>query len=121
MAPAPTQAPSMGGMAMGNAPSKAPAAGMGGMGAMAAPSATPSTIIVPQDVGMEAMSEPLNPDEFGYTVVRFVANNPGVWAFHCHLDAQAASGMVFNLRVADKAPGKPAWAVPRGLDSCSAM
>jgi iron transport multicopper oxidase len=22
----------------------------------------------------------------GYTVIRFVADNPGVWFFHCHMD-----------------------------------
>ncbi|KAF5930213.1 hypothetical protein HYC85_031086 [Camellia sinensis] len=23
---------------------------------------------------------------FGWTALRFVANNPGVWAFHCHIE-----------------------------------
>jgi laccase len=62
----------------------------------------------------------VSPDRYGYTVIRFVANNPGVWATHCHIDAHAASGMFFALRVGGKAKeGGPAWTVPRGLDACS--
>ncbi|CAK7265115.1 ferroxidase fet3 [Sporothrix epigloea] len=29
----------------------------------------------------------------GFVVVRFVADNPGVWAFHCHIDWHLASGL----------------------------
>jgi iron transport multicopper oxidase len=28
----------------------------------------------------------------GYTVIRFVANNPGVWFFHCHMDWHNIAG-----------------------------
>ncbi|XP_022962751.1 L-ascorbate oxidase [Cucurbita moschata] len=34
---------------------------------------------------------PLHP--FGWTALRFVADNPGVWAFHCHIDAHFFMGM----------------------------
>lgn len=36
----------------------------------------------------------------GYTVIRFVADNPGVWFFHCHIDWHLALGMaaVFYYR-----------------------
>jgi len=30
---------------------------------------------------------------YGYTVIRFQANNPGVWFFHCHIDFHLAAGM----------------------------
>ncbi|KGN48772.1 L-ascorbate oxidase [Cucumis sativus] len=34
---------------------------------------------------------PLHP--YGWTALRFVADNPGVWAFHCHIDAHFFMGM----------------------------
>ncbi|KAI4310685.1 hypothetical protein MLD38_035643 [Melastoma candidum] len=34
---------------------------------------------------------PLHP--FGWTALRFVANNPGVWAFHCHIESHFYMGM----------------------------
>ncbi len=51
---------------------------------------------VPQAVGS-------TPDGYGYTVVRFVASSPGVFAFHCHTDLHSASGMMmfFVVGVAD--------------------
>nr|KAG5697890.1 hypothetical protein BaRGS_026828 [Batillaria attramentaria] len=33
----------------------------------------------------------------GYTIFRFIANNPGVWFFHCHLAFHAESGMAVAL------------------------
>ena len=29
----------------------------------------------------------------GWTAVRFVADNPGVWLFHCHIEAHVYMGM----------------------------
>jgi Multicopper oxidase len=29
----------------------------------------------------------------GFTVIRFVANNPGAWFFHCHIDWHLVMGM----------------------------
>ena len=37
----------------------------------------------------------------GYTVIRFLANNPGVWMVHCHLDFHMEVGMGFVLKVGD--------------------
>ncbi|CAL0325142.1 unnamed protein product [Lupinus luteus] len=34
---------------------------------------------------------PLHP--FGWTALRFRANNPGVWAFHCHIESHFYMGM----------------------------
>lgn len=77
--------------------------------------------MVPMDTAMGAMSTPLNPEAYHYTVARFKANNPGVWAFHCHIDPHAQTGMFFVLRVVppNVTTGTP-WAVPKGLQSCSA-
>ena len=33
----------------------------------------------------------------GYYVIRFVANNPGVWFFHCHIDWHLAQGLALVL------------------------
>ncbi|KAK4061776.1 CAZyme family AA1 [Trichoderma harzianum] len=33
----------------------------------------------------------------GYFVMRFVADNPGVWLFHCHIDWHLASGLAMIL------------------------
>lgn len=30
--------------------------------------------------------------KLGYTVIRFRANNPGVWFFHCHMDWHNIAG-----------------------------
>ena len=33
------------------------------------------------------------PETFGYAVIRFVADNPGIWLFHCHIDWHFAAGL----------------------------
>ena len=33
----------------------------------------------------------------GYMVLRFVADNPGVWLFHCHIEWHVASGLVATM------------------------
>ncbi|CAN8098922.1 unnamed protein product [Discula destructiva] len=40
-------------------------------------------------------------ESFGWTLVRFVADNPGVWLFHCHMiwHAEAGMGMQFVSRM----------------------
>lgn len=39
----------------------------------------------------------------GYVVLRFLADNPGIWMFHCHVLFHQASGMAMGLLVdADK-------------------
>ncbi|KAG0290183.1 hypothetical protein BGZ98_003565 [Dissophora globulifera] len=34
---------------------------------------------------------------FGYTVIRFVNDNPGMWAFHCHIDWHMAAGLMIQF------------------------
>ena len=45
----------------------------------------------------------------GYTIIRFWANNPGVWFMHCHIDSHALGGMALLLRVGNikDLPNKP--------------
>ncbi|KAI5457093.1 Fet3 ferroxidase-like protein [Mariannaea sp. PMI_226] len=38
----------------------------------------------------------------GYFVIRFVADNPGVWLFHCHIDWHLSSGLAMLLIEAPK-------------------
>jgi iron transport multicopper oxidase len=33
----------------------------------------------------------------GYTVIRFVANNPGVWFLHCHMEWHMEAGLLMTL------------------------
>ena len=33
----------------------------------------------------------------GYLVYRFVADNPGVWAFHCHIDWHLSAGFFATI------------------------
>ncbi|XP_011300938.1 laccase-1 [Fopius arisanus] len=51
----------------------------------------------------------------GYTIVRFYADNPGYWIFHCHIDFHVEIGMalVFKVGNNDEMP-----AVPVGFPSC---
>ncbi|KAF8938665.1 hypothetical protein BGZ58_000403 [Dissophora ornata] len=34
---------------------------------------------------------------FGYTVLRFVSDNPGMWAFHCHIDWHMQAGLMMQF------------------------
>lgn len=35
----------------------------------------------------------------GYTIIRFVTDNPGTWMFHCHLDFHSEIGMAILIKV----------------------
>ena len=45
----------------------------------------------------------------GYVVLRFIADNPGFWLFHCHIEFHAESGMALMFKVGDTKdmPSKP--------------
>ena len=38
----------------------------------------------------------------GFVVVRFKADNPGLWLFHCHILSHMLEGQSLLFRVADK-------------------
>lgn len=38
----------------------------------------------------------------GYTVLRFIADNPGTWLFHCHLEFHSEVGMTLMFKVGGK-------------------
>ncbi|XP_047321155.1 L-ascorbate oxidase-like [Impatiens glandulifera] len=53
---------------------------------------------------------------YGWTVLRFVADNPGVWAFHCHIEPHLHMGMgvIFAIDV-HKVGNVPRQALACGL------
>jgi L-ascorbate oxidase len=53
---------------------------------------------------------------YGWTVLRFVADNPGVWAFHCHIEPHLHMGMGVIFAEAIERVGK----VPKEAVSCGA-
>lgn len=53
---------------------------------------------------------------FGWTALRFVADNPGVWAFHCHIEPHLHMGMgVVFAEGVDKVGRIPSSALTCGL------
>ncbi|KAF8652092.1 hypothetical protein HU200_063038 [Digitaria exilis] len=53
---------------------------------------------------------------YGWTALRFVADNPGVWAFHCHIEPHLHMGMGVVFAEAVERVGK----VPKEAVSCGA-
>nr|XP_031845394.1 laccase-1-like isoform X2 [Nomia melanderi]XP_031845395.1 laccase-1-like isoform X2 [Nomia melanderi]XP_031845396.1 laccase-1-like isoform X2 [Nomia melanderi]XP_031845397.1 laccase-1-like isoform X2 [Nomia melanderi]XP_031845399.1 laccase-1-like isoform X2 [Nomia melanderi]XP_031845400.1 laccase-1-like isoform X2 [Nomia melanderi] len=51
----------------------------------------------------------------GYTVIRFHANNPGYWLFHCHIEFHAEVGMSLVFKVGEDEDMPP---VPRNFPHC---
>lgn len=51
----------------------------------------------------------------GYTIIRFVADNPGYWLFHCHIEFHAEIGMALVFKVGTHDEMKP---VPRNFPTC---
>lgn len=51
----------------------------------------------------------------GYTIVRFVANNPGFWLFHCHIEFHVEVGMAIVFKVGDYHQMRP---LPKNFPTC---
>lgn len=52
------------------------------------------------------VQDPLLKDTFmvpskGYGIIRFVADNPGYWLAHCHMEAHGELGMSFVMKVGE--------------------
>ncbi|XP_057528083.1 L-ascorbate oxidase-like [Amaranthus tricolor] len=55
---------------------------------------------------------------YGWTALRFVADNPGAWAFHCHIEPHLHMGMGVVLAISiDRVKGIPSNALGCGLTS----
>lgn len=51
----------------------------------------------------------------GYTVIRFKADNPGYWLFHCHIEFHVEVGMALVFKVGEHSEMPP---VPREFPRC---
>ena len=49
-------------------------------------------------------------EAFGWTLFRFVADNPGVWAFHCHVSWHAEAGLL--MQFVTRAEEVAGWKLP---------
>lgn len=57
----------------------------------------------------------------GYVVLRFKANNPGVWFFHCHVDWHVPAGLAATFITAPRLARKNLSPLPQPLiDLCTA-
>lgn len=52
----------------------------------------------------------------GFTIIRFVADNPGFWLFHCHIEFHIEVGMALVFKVGDVSQMKSA---PKNFPMCS--
>lgn len=59
--------------------------------------------------------------DMGYTVLRFVANNPGVWFLHCHMDWHLSAGLAVTLIEAPLELQKTQKIPAAWKDSCKAQ
>lgn len=51
----------------------------------------------------------------GWTLLRWVADNPGTWIIHCHVEAHVMMGMGFVVMVGDKDPNDPSKLIASGV------
>lgn len=51
----------------------------------------------------------------GYTVIRFKADNPGYWLFHCHIEFHVEVGMALVFKVGEHKDMSP---VPKNFPTC---
>ncbi|OQE31495.1 hypothetical protein PENSTE_c001G04650 [Penicillium steckii] len=56
----------------------------------------------------------------GYVVLRFVADNPGVWIFHCHIDWHLSQGLAMILVEAPEQIQEQEKVSSQAYDSCRA-
>ncbi|KAI0033322.1 multicopper oxidase 3B [Vararia minispora EC-137] len=57
---------------------------------------------------------------YSWMALRFVTNNPGLWAFHCHIQWHMAAGLMMQFAVQPSTLAK--WTVPEELlAQCSAV
>lgn len=57
----------------------------------------------------------------GYTVMRFRADNPGVWILHCHMEWHVVAGLTVTMIEAPKELQKSESLTPQWLSNCKAQ
>lgn len=70
------------------------------------------------DTSRAALRDTVNIPSRSYAVLRFRADNPGVWLFHCHILWHLATGMAMLVDVQGDPAGLAAHISSEGL--CSA-
>jgi FtsP/CotA-like multicopper oxidase with cupredoxin domain len=58
-------------------------------------------------------------EAFGWTLIRFVADNPGVWAFHCHISWHTEAGLAMLFLVGREEVG--GWELPGDVEGLCGM
>lgn len=53
-------------------------------------------------------------EAFGWTLIRFVADNPGVWAFHCHIGWHNEAGLLMQFLT--RADEIAKWTLPKEVE-----
>lgn len=55
------------------------------------------------------IKDTINVFDGGYTIIRFVADNPGFWTFHCHVEFHMEIGMALTFKIGnyDQIPRTP--------------
>ncbi|CAI7671704.1 unnamed protein product [Penicillium discolor] len=71
------------------------------------------------DTSRAALRDTVQIPSRGYAVLRFRANNPGIWLFHCHMLWHSATGMAMLIDVQGDPTGLAAHA--NGGESCPAF
>jgi FtsP/CotA-like multicopper oxidase with cupredoxin domain len=57
-------------------------------------------------------------DSYGWTLIRIQADNPGLWAFHCHIAWHIAAGLLMQLQTRDDL--MKSWTLPTDvLELCN--
>lgn len=62
------------------------------------------------------MKDTITVPDGGYTIVRFVADNPGYWIFHCHIEYHVEVGMALVFKVGEHKQMLP---MPKDFPTCS--
>ncbi|OOF95289.1 multicopper oxidase [Aspergillus carbonarius ITEM 5010] len=60
---------------------------------------TSAKAITPYDLSRAQLRDTVYIPSRGYAVLRFRADNPGIWLFHCHIIWHQASGMAMLLQI----------------------
>ncbi len=54
----------------------------------------------------------------GHVVLRFLADNPGIWMLHCHMLVHLGSGMAMGLHIGEAGGEEHAAVQPHAADLC---
>ena len=69
---------------------------------------------IPENTGLDIVHamrrDTVTVEAFGWVILRVVADNPGVWAFHCHISWHLEAGLMMQFWI--RADEMRAWALP---------